>query len=100
MDLSPPVSLRWNLDTASLVGQGAARSAAGTLPAGFRPGSRPPVRPPLWSRVQQPAAPAVPGHPAPTQRRVRDKFMTNISLPDEYLDRHEIRKVFGFYLAN
>lgn len=64
------LSLRWDVHAASLVGARAAGPAAGALPAGLRPGLRSPVHPPLWSRVQQPPAPALPGHTGATQRRV------------------------------
>lgn len=60
--LSLLVSLRWDVHAASVVGAGTARSAAGTVPAGICSGSCPPVHSPLWSRVQQPTAPALPSH--------------------------------------
>lgn len=73
------VSLRWDVHAASLVGAAAARPAAGALPAGLCSGSRSPVHTPLWSRVQQPTAPALPGHTGPTQwwvRAAQEWFLT------------------------
>lgn len=68
------LSLRWDVHATSLVGAGVARPAAGSLPAGLCSGSRSPVHPPLRSRVQQPPAPALPGHTGPTQWRVRSTW--------------------------